>query len=60
MALQITYMTFFFHCQTAHILRTLPVLLGPNATGEKKKTFFYKLMLDLSVSVGLLFSVHCG
>ena len=39
MALQITYMTFFFHCQTAHILRTLPVLLGPNATGEKKKHF---------------------
>ena len=27
---------------------------------KKKKTFFYKLMLDLSVSVGLLFSVHCG
>lgn len=40
MALQITYMTFFFHCQTAHILRTLPVLLGPNATGEKKKKHF--------------------
>ena len=52
-------MTFFFHCQTAHILHTLPALLGPNATGEKK-TFFYKLMLGLSVSVGLLFSVHCG
>lgn len=48
---------FFFHCQTARILHTLLALLGPNATGGKiKKTFCYKLMLDLSVSVGLLFS----
>lgn len=55
MALQITYMTFFFHSQAAHVLSTFPALLGPNAT-EEKKTSCYKLMLDLSVTVGLSFS----
>lgn len=48
-------MTYFFFTNSPRIkYLPFPALLGPNATEEKKSC--YKLMLDLSVTVGLSFS----